>query len=89
MQRVLDDVDILNSGVRNVPFRTGEHPVTDHELVFTEVVPEDDVLNHRAGRRRDDDQCRPQLVVASARGEEEQNQRDDEALCGLGAGKEP
>ena len=74
MQGVLDDVDILNPGVRNVAFRAREHPIPDHELVFTEVVPEDDVLNHRADCRGDDDQRRPQLVVASARREEEQDQ---------------
>ncbi len=71
MQRVLDEVDVLDTSVRNVSLRASEHAVPNHQLVCTEVVLEDDVLDHGAGGDGDDDHGGPQLVVAGARGEKE------------------
>ena len=48
MEEVLDEVDVLNAGIRYVTFGSGQDSIADDELVLPELIPEDPVLNDRA-----------------------------------------
>ena len=55
MQRILDEVDVLDACVRNVAFGPGEKAVADDDLVRREAVAKDEVLDEGSEGGRDDE----------------------------------
>jgi hypothetical protein len=67
MQHVLDGVDVLNAGIRNVAL-AAEHPsFADHQFSRIESVPEGETAGERCEGVRNEQKHQPEIPVASAR----------------------
>ncbi len=75
VQRVLDQVDVLDPRVGNVPLVSGHDPFADDDLVGTQLIAVGQVLDQRADRCGEKEHHDPDLGVAAARGEEDDDPR--------------